>query len=362
MSVPTYGAILLTPDMKHCLLVQSFFAKNSWSFPKGKVNQHEDPVKCAIREVCEETGFDCGHLINEHDYVEGQTSNFQYTRLYIVKNVPIETKFAPKTRNEIKDCSWFTIDLLPTNRNDDGYLRFDRKIRANSFYMILPFISKLKHWILNEQRKVIKGGSGKKKIKTQQNSIAKQNGGKKKVNGNGNNVRPLQSPFFLHNLDHYQKKNGRSSRHKSTSECFDQFNGTGTFYNDNAKLHENSSTPISDHNSFFHSNSSAFRSTSNSDNRDNVNKKKQEQHKLVDENGKNHLTQKKLFNKNDHENGKNQLTHKNLRLFNKFNKNHSTELDSKSNQKKVEPFDFDIPECWKNFKFDRQKLLDCIYK
>lgn len=45
MSVPTYGTILLTEDMKQCLLVQSFFARNSWSFPKGKVNENESPMK-----------------------------------------------------------------------------------------------------------------------------------------------------------------------------------------------------------------------------------------------------------------------------------------------------------------------------
>lgn len=52
MSVPTYGAILLTTDLKHVLLVQSYWAKSSWGFPKGKVNENEDPLHCAIREVC----------------------------------------------------------------------------------------------------------------------------------------------------------------------------------------------------------------------------------------------------------------------------------------------------------------------
>lgn len=51
MSVPTYGAILMTSDLKHVLLVQSYWAKSSWGFPKGKVNEHEDPLHCAIREV-----------------------------------------------------------------------------------------------------------------------------------------------------------------------------------------------------------------------------------------------------------------------------------------------------------------------
>lgn len=50
-SVPTYGAILLNEDMTHVLLVQSYWTKTSWGFPKGKVNQDEYPLNCAIREV-----------------------------------------------------------------------------------------------------------------------------------------------------------------------------------------------------------------------------------------------------------------------------------------------------------------------
>lgn len=51
MSVPTYGAILLNKDMTKVLLVQGYFERISWGFPKGKVNEDEDPVKCATREV-----------------------------------------------------------------------------------------------------------------------------------------------------------------------------------------------------------------------------------------------------------------------------------------------------------------------
>lgn len=57
MSVPTYGAILMTADLKHVLLVQSYWAKSSWGFPKGKVNENEDPLHCAIREVRHKTTF-----------------------------------------------------------------------------------------------------------------------------------------------------------------------------------------------------------------------------------------------------------------------------------------------------------------
>ncbi|CRK92973.1 CLUMA_CG006562, isoform A [Clunio marinus] len=317
MSVPTYGTILLTPDMKHCLLVQSFFAKNSWSFPKGKVNENEDPVKCAIREVYEETGFDCSNLINPNDFVEGQTSNYQYTRLYIVKNVPIDTKFCPRTRNEIKDCSWFAIDQLPNNRNDDGYIKDQRKIRANSFFMILPFISKLKHWIMNER-----GSYGHNKKKHQ----GQRNGNKKNLIF----TKQPSSPFFQSNVDH-QFRNGKQ-RNKSTSDVIDVFkngNGNNTYYNDHLKLQPRTSTPINS--PFAQSSSSAFRPTNS------------------EKNGK--------FNKKSKGNGKiNQLQSQNRnekKVFNDIKENIQPIVN-------VKPFAMDMPECWKNFKFDHQKLFSIL--
>ena len=339
MSVPTYGTILMTPDMKHCLLVQSFFAKNSWSFPKGKVNENEDPVKCAIREVYEETGFDCTHLVNDKDFVEGQTSNYQYTRLYLVKNVPMDTKFCPRTRNEIKDCAWFVVDQLPTNRNDDGYLKDNRKIRANSFYMIHPFISKLKHWIMNERLRAAMGHHKKKQQQQPQQQNGQQRNGNKK-----NQVYTKQSgsPFFHNNVE-YPPRNERQ-RHKSTNDVMETFNSpaNGTFYNDHLKLQNNSSTPITNNSPFMTSSSSAFRAT-NSEN------------KLTN----NFKNGKKVNNKN----GKvNQPAGLNVsqdqfkrRLFNENIENAQPLVN-------IKPFSFDIPDSWKNFKFDRQKISNCSYK
>lgn len=319
--------------MKHCLLVQSFFAKNSWSFPKGKVNENEDPVKCAIREVYEETGFDCGHLINPNDYVEGQTSNYQYTRLYIVKNVPIETKFCPRTRNEIKDCSWFVIDLLPTNRNDDGYLRDQRKIRANSFYMILPFISKLKYWIMNERFGKMMSNSKRKQQQQQQHG--QRNGNKK------NHVFTKQpsSPFFQNNVDHHTLRNGKP-RNKSTGDSVETFNSpatNGTFYNDHLKLQNNSSTPITSNTAFMQSSTSAFRAT-NSDNKMSNFKKKSKPNGKMNQSVPGLLGNQDQFKR---------------RLFN----------EPKENIRPapiIKPFTMEIPDCWRNFKFDRQKLSNYL--
>lgn len=48
-AVPCCGGILLDHSMQYVLLVQGM-SKN-WSFPKGKMNEGESLIDCAIREV-----------------------------------------------------------------------------------------------------------------------------------------------------------------------------------------------------------------------------------------------------------------------------------------------------------------------
>lgn len=353
MSVPTYGAILLTSDMKQCLLVQSYFAKNSWGYPKGKVNENEDPVKCAIREVYEETGFDCSQLINENAFIEGQTSNYQYTRLYIVKNVPAETKFCPRTRNEIKECAWFTIDELPNNRTDDGYMMDQKKIRANSFYMILPFISKLKHWIANERlAKVI----GNKRRKPQQKGGSKHNNNGKKHPVFSNKA--SRSPYFQNNIivgasggEHHATNNRNArTRHKSAGDILDSYSPVtnGTFYNDHLKLqHNNTSTPLNGGASSNHfttsATGSAFRATNNISN----SFKKKLHLQKTNSNGK---------TINDFQQPSHQENIK-RRLFSETKENHQPYAVATA---AVKPFSLECPESWKNFKFDYQKIFNSI--
>ncbi|XP_055624781.1 m7GpppN-mRNA hydrolase-like [Toxorhynchites rutilus septentrionalis] len=142
LSVPTYGAILISEDMKYVLLVQSFWAKSSWGFPKGKINENEEPLHCAIREVYEETGYDIKNLIMPDEYIE-LVINYQYTRLYLVCGVPLSTLFIPRTRNEIKCCEWFPIDLLPVTKNAN-FIKGTQSLNGNSFFMIFPFLKPLK--------------------------------------------------------------------------------------------------------------------------------------------------------------------------------------------------------------------------
>lgn len=121
---------------------------------RGKLPQFDimsiGAIKCEqlSLQVYEETGYDITNLADSDAFIEG-VLNYQYTRLYLIRNVPIETVFVPRTRKEIKCCEWFSIEHLPTHKTDP-VSKNHLNINANSFFMIMPFVKRLKKWI-NEQ-------------------------------------------------------------------------------------------------------------------------------------------------------------------------------------------------------------------
>jgi mRNA-decapping enzyme subunit 2 len=93
---------MLWMTLIQCVLVKGWKSSAAWGFPKGKINQQESERDCAVREVLEETGFDCDSLLeaDSSDFME-LTMREQKIRLYIVPGLDETTHFETMTRKEI---------------------------------------------------------------------------------------------------------------------------------------------------------------------------------------------------------------------------------------------------------------------
>lgn len=138
----------------------------------------------------------------EDEFIEG-VLNYQYTRLYLIRNVPLETIFVPRTRKEIKYCEWFCIDHLPIHKTDP-VSKAQLGINANSFFMIMPFVKRLKKWINERQND---NNLSAKKCKPTNKSTT--NGTNSIPSGGGSNS--PRTVFFKNNSSHRQ-------RHKSLGD------------------------------------------------------------------------------------------------------------------------------------------------
>jgi len=157
--VPVRGAIMLNVDMDSAVLVKGWKKSANWSFPRGKINKDEDDLDCAIREVYEETGFDireAGLVPPKEDvkYIE-VTMREQQMRLYVFRNVPMDTQFEPKTRKEISKIAWYRLSELPAFRKKGNLHTTDAAAAANAnkFYMVAPFLVPLKKWVVQQKKR-----------------------------------------------------------------------------------------------------------------------------------------------------------------------------------------------------------------
>lgn len=295
-AVPTNGAIVLDETMRYVLLVQGFWAKASWGFPKGKVVEEETEAKCAIREVLEETGFDISKQLNDDHYLE-ISINDQTIRLYIITNVSKTTKFEPRTRREIKEVRWFAIDELPVHRKDTrtkqtlGY-------SPNSFFMVIPFLKSLKQWISNHNmnnniQSNINNSTGKINIGQRSHSTInhqRHNSHTSYHNNNNSNSSHNNNNHHHHHSQHHSKNsenfnevnsarkaNGLSHHSKQLSKSNDSISSLQNNSNNSNNNHNSSSNQKNRAANFNKSNNTFLRqhSTSFKNDADDTNKQRQ---------------------------------------------------------------------------------------
>lgn len=146
---------MLNHEMDSAVLVKGWKKGANWGFPGGKINKDEDDLDCAIREVYEETGLDlrrAGLVSPEgrHKYIELPIKNHQ-VRLYVFRDVPMDTNFEPQTRKEISKIQWYPLSELPTFRKKGGQNAVP-VVGANKFYMVAPFMVPLRKWVTAQKK------------------------------------------------------------------------------------------------------------------------------------------------------------------------------------------------------------------
>ncbi|KAJ8718301.1 hypothetical protein PYW08_002538 [Mythimna loreyi] len=327
-TVPTYGAILLDTDLSHVLLVQSYWTKASWGFPKGKVNEDEEPWKCAAREVLEETGFDISKLINKNDFIEA-TIHEQIVRLYIIGNIPRDTKFQPRTRNEIKACEWFPLADLPANKKDMTP-KLKMGVSPNAFFMVLPFVKRMRRWVAERNSKVFTNS-----FRTRHKSmgdIESTSVTKAKAKAISQGLQNETQEYQQQNYDSASKpfRNVRGNGNVNVQ-------GHGSNQQGYGNVHANSyGTSNSYSASVSHSHSHSHSSTKNTPNPSGSRKERK-------------IAKRQLFTP---QNTPPNPSHS----FSPLQKETSPKNESPDEN---EFFNFVAPS-WANFKFDRRAILDCL--
>lgn len=117
MNHPRIGVAVLLKENNKILLGyrKSELGKNTWGLPGGKLDFGEEPIKCAIRELKEETNLDVN--ISGLKFIGFSNSVFDnekhyITLIYEIKNFSGELKIMEPDKCE--EWKWFNYNNLPS--------------------------------------------------------------------------------------------------------------------------------------------------------------------------------------------------------------------------------------------------------
>lgn len=115
----TAGSLVIWADDNRVLLVRNGYGERAWGFPGGVMNNGEDPVDCAVRELREETGLDVAAddltLVGTHT----QRKARHIDHVYRLERPSGDGPDAVATdRFEIAEIGWWPLDALPALRHE----------------------------------------------------------------------------------------------------------------------------------------------------------------------------------------------------------------------------------------------------
>lgn len=105
------GGVIFEDGSVLLILVKNLKGDHVWTFPKGHLEPGETPEAAAIREVSEETGWDCevtSPLYKaEYSFLRGDMMVDKEVHWFLVKRVGGDG--LPRTPDEVLDMKWLPL-------------------------------------------------------------------------------------------------------------------------------------------------------------------------------------------------------------------------------------------------------------
>ena len=112
--IPSYGALIFNRTLDSLLFVIYHNPRDrivrKLDFPKGKVDQGERSVNCALREIYEETQLRLHDTINVDQFVKVETIKYRMVTLFFVEGIDTDSVRAkPVLSEEDHDLKWIPV-------------------------------------------------------------------------------------------------------------------------------------------------------------------------------------------------------------------------------------------------------------
>ena len=118
------GGLVYSRDNKILLI----YRRGQWDLPKGKLDEGEDLIECALREVKEETGlsqltYERFICTSYHTYYENNRPILKESHWHLLQGNDQEL-LIPQTDEDIENCKWVTVEkLAPYLENAPGSIK-----------------------------------------------------------------------------------------------------------------------------------------------------------------------------------------------------------------------------------------------
>ncbi|CDW76379.1 mrna-decapping enzyme 2 [Stylonychia lemnae] len=160
--IPSFGALMFSKRFEKILfsnIYSNFIGLvvyqnerdenvNKLDFPKGKADEGETDVECAIREISEEIQFNVRPYIDENQFIKIETIKNKFVTLYLIQNIDEHnSNIKPIRSAEVQKVEWIDTkfylqqSLISGIEEQTGY----------SWGLVQPFAYYVAHFIFAQQ-------------------------------------------------------------------------------------------------------------------------------------------------------------------------------------------------------------------